>query len=67
MNQKLRRVMVRETGEGSQELKSRGETPAEELRRELHAIARRLDAIEERLPAQRARGGRSGGARKRSG
>ena len=38
-----------------------------ELRRELHAIARRLDAIEERLPAQRARGGRSGGARKRSG
>jgi chromosome segregation ATPase len=41
-----------------------------ELRKELRAIARRLDAIEERLPAPRASGkgsggGRSGGAAKR--
>jgi hypothetical protein len=37
-----------------------------ELRSELRAIARRLDAIEERLPARRSRGGRSGGAAKSS-
>lgn len=42
-----------------------------ELRKELRAIGRRLDAIEERLPAQRAArgksagGARSGGAAKR--
>jgi polyhydroxyalkanoate synthesis regulator phasin len=41
-----------------------------DLRKELRAIGRRLDAIEERLPAPRARrksssGGRSGGAAKR--
>jgi polyhydroxyalkanoate synthesis regulator phasin len=42
-----------------------------ELRKELRAIGRRLDAIEERLPAQRASrrkspgGARSGGAAKR--
>jgi len=38
-----------------------------DLRKELRAIARRLDAIEERLPAARAGRGRSGAASKRSG
>jgi hypothetical protein len=39
-----------------------------EVRKELRAIARRLDAIEERLPAARSGAGRTGGqANKRSG
>jgi hypothetical protein len=38
----------------------------DELKAELRAIGRRLDAIEERLPAKRSRSGAKSSARKRS-